>query len=164
MRLFLSLSLLFALAACATPYGKDGLTGGYSDSRLAPNVFKVTFEGNGYTNKQRAGDLALLRGAELTLDHGFKYFVVIDGRVAEQTYQYYSPERTETKMKIQTQGNVTKVKANSYTYGGHVYNITTPSAENTIMAFKKRPQKVFSYDALYLYRKITEKYKIKPKY
>ena len=35
------------------------------------------FKGNGYTSKDKTFDFALLRSAELTLENGYRYFVVV---------------------------------------------------------------------------------------
>ena len=47
------------------------MSGGFTESQLDTNVFRVTFKGNGYTSPDRAEDMALLRSAELALQHGF---------------------------------------------------------------------------------------------
>ena len=65
-----------AVFACATPYQPRAIRGGYSDMQVGDNVFRVSFEGNGYLSAQTASDYALLRSAELTLEKGFRYFVI----------------------------------------------------------------------------------------
>ena len=70
MRSLLILVLPIILSACATTYQPQGLSGGFSETQLDTNVFKVSFRGNGYTHAERAEDLALLRSAELTLKNG----------------------------------------------------------------------------------------------
>lgn len=60
MKIAIILTLL-ALSACATPYQQVGFKGGFSETRLSENVFKVNFRGNGYTNKERVSDFTLLR-------------------------------------------------------------------------------------------------------
>ncbi len=64
------------LMSGCTAYGPSGFSGGYSDKKTSRNTFDVLFSGNGYTSSQRAFDLCLLRGAELTINNGFIYFVV----------------------------------------------------------------------------------------
>ena len=66
------------LLACATPYQHMGLGGGFTDKQLGPDTFKVHFRGNGYTPDKRAQDFAVLRAAELTLQHGYQYFTVLN--------------------------------------------------------------------------------------
>ena len=66
------------LVACATPYQHLGLGGGFTDKQIAPDTFKIHFRGNGYTPDKRAQDLAVLRAAELTLEHGYQYFTPLN--------------------------------------------------------------------------------------
>jgi hypothetical protein len=51
------LILCFAgfLASCATPYESTGFLGGYSDTALAPDVYRISFQGNGYTSQETVG-------------------------------------------------------------------------------------------------------------
>ena len=62
-----ALSLALVLSGCATAYQSNSLTGGYTDTQLAPDVFRVSFSGNAFTSNDRVQDFALLRAAELTL-------------------------------------------------------------------------------------------------
>lgn len=72
----LAISFL-CVAGCATGYHASGLTGGYLDKRLRDDVFQIAFQGNGYTSKDKAKELVLLRASELTIANGFKYFVIL---------------------------------------------------------------------------------------
>lgn len=67
------------LVSCATPYQKVGTdeTGGHSFSRLSEDVFTVRFDGNGFTEPKKASDFALLRAAEICIEHNFKYFSIL---------------------------------------------------------------------------------------
>lgn len=80
VRAFLFTTALGMLAGCATGYHEMGITGGFAETRLAPEVYRVTFEGNGYSDPVRVQDFAMLRAAELALAHGFTHFVLIDAR------------------------------------------------------------------------------------
>jgi hypothetical protein len=64
--------------ACATGYGSRGVMFGYSDTQVGENTFRVSFEGNGLTPLAKVSDFALLRSAEVTLDHGYPYFVIVN--------------------------------------------------------------------------------------
>jgi hypothetical protein len=66
--------MILSIQACATGYKSDGFVGGYSETQLDENVFKVAFRGNGYTRQDRAADFTLLRSAELALKSGYSYF------------------------------------------------------------------------------------------
>ena len=67
------------LSACATAYQpKDTLTGGFTETQLAPDAYRIVFNGNSSTSKERAQDFALLRAAELALSAGFPFFTIQD--------------------------------------------------------------------------------------
>lgn len=70
--------VILALAGCATDYQSQGFTGGYTDLMTAPDEAVVTFHGNGYTSVERVGAMAALRRAEITLQHGCRYFVLVN--------------------------------------------------------------------------------------
>jgi hypothetical protein len=44
----------FVLSACSTPYQPMSAFGGYREIQLAPEIYRVMFFGNGYTNGQTA--------------------------------------------------------------------------------------------------------------
>ena len=67
--------LLAAVGGCATGYRSDSPIGGYSETQLERNVFRVTYRGNITTKQAETDDLALIRAAEVSLAHGFHYFV-----------------------------------------------------------------------------------------
>ncbi len=66
------------IGGCATPYQKSGLGGGFIETQLSQNVWKINFNGNQFTKMRRATDFCLLRGAELALENGYKYFTVLN--------------------------------------------------------------------------------------
>jgi hypothetical protein len=66
-------------SGCATGYKSKGLRGrGFSDTNIQDNIFQVSFRGNTATDSVRAEDFTLLKCAELTLEKGYKVFVVLD--------------------------------------------------------------------------------------
>jgi hypothetical protein len=67
---------LSTLVGCATSYHPNSFSGGYSESRLAPNVAMVSFRGNGFTNSIEVEKMALLRAAEVTSQGGYRFFVI----------------------------------------------------------------------------------------
>ncbi len=70
-------ALLF-LAACATGYQPRGFLGaGYSQERLADDVWLVTFDASAFTPKERVESYLLRRCAELTVEQGSAYFIVL---------------------------------------------------------------------------------------
>lgn len=65
------------LASCATPYQQAGLTGGAEVRELRPDVYRVTFQGNGYTTRETVQVYWLNRCAELALEKGFAGFEIL---------------------------------------------------------------------------------------
>ena len=74
-------SVAIALGACGalepTPYQplQTG-TGGYEETRLQDDVYRVSFRGNRYTPEMDVIDLLYLRCAELTLQADYTHFAV----------------------------------------------------------------------------------------
>ena len=73
--------LTFTYGCQPTPYQRLGTTpaGGYSDKRFSENEFHVRFAANNNTPSRAVCVYLYRRAAELTLENGFKYFVVIRG-------------------------------------------------------------------------------------
>jgi hypothetical protein len=77
MRYLITASILAAaVAGCATSYQSRGATGGYSDTRLSDRSYQLRFQGNGFTVNDRVSVFMLRHAAELTLENGFRYFVL----------------------------------------------------------------------------------------
>ncbi len=55
--------------------------------KCAPDTFRVVFRGNEFTTGERTQDFSLLRAAELTLEHGFSQFAVLNESHARYTPQ-----------------------------------------------------------------------------
>ena len=72
-----ALALLVAGCGTATPYQPMSLDGGYAQTRLGSDLFNVIFQGNAHTPWRTAERYALYRSAELSVEAGFDYFVVV---------------------------------------------------------------------------------------
>ena len=83
------------LSACATPYGKYGLLGGFTDARIDENTFSISVDTNGYTNQQTTSMHALYRAAELTLQNGFDYFIAGTSEKNSSSMAMIMPGRTD---------------------------------------------------------------------
>lgn len=93
--LVLMFCLALLLAGCTpkpTPYQPVDKKGGYEETRLKENVYRVSFRGNRYTPETRMLDYIYLRCAELTRDAGYSHFLVLQdygktqGRNAPQSH------------------------------------------------------------------------------
>lgn len=161
------LSLLFLtfalLQGCATSYHKSNFNGGYSETQLSENIFRVSFSGNDYTGGERVADFVLLRSAELALQNGYAFFAVIDEKDVSSSYTYTTPITSNTSASVYGYGKYANGNATTTTYGGQTYNITSPGLVNTILCFKEKPKDAFSYDAKFIFKNISAKYGIKKK-
>lgn len=169
MRYITIAMLATTLGACATAYQQQGLTGGYSSTQLDSNVFQVSFKGNGSTDSDRASDFALLRSAEVALEHGFQYFVIIDSKHDTRTRTITTPTTSTTRMNTTAYGSSygygtqRTYSANAYgtatttTQGGQTFTISQPSETNTIVCFKDRPDG-FAFNAQVLVTSLRDKY------
>jgi hypothetical protein len=123
------------LGACATTYQPMGFSGGYSETQLSENVFRVAFNANGYSSRERTEDFALLRSADLALEHGFTHFAIVDGRQDTNYGAFTTPTQT--------------------------YLISKPSATNTVVLLAGNPNgEPFIYDAQFIRDTISSKYGI----
>ncbi len=150
------------LSGCATPYHKKGLMGGFSETQLGENIFRVTFKGNGFTSPERASDFTLLRSAEVALENGFKYFIIVDSEKYTEIEAFTTPTTSYTTGSVYGDGSYAHINATTTTYGGQTYFISKPSSTNTIVCFKEKPKiDGVVYDAELIVRSIRDKYGIK---
>ena len=64
------------LSPTATSY-ESGARLGYSETRLSEDSYQVRFQGNSLTLYSRVSQFVLRRCAELTLEHGRRYFITL---------------------------------------------------------------------------------------
>ena len=90
-----SMLALAMLSACATatPYQPNiavqpgrPVPGGFSEQRIEPERYRVSFAGNSLTSRETVESYLLYRAAELTQAQGFDWFTIADRR---------SPDRPE---------------------------------------------------------------------
>ncbi|MHB1655268.1 MAG: CC0125/CC1285 family lipoprotein [Burkholderiales bacterium] len=161
MRTIAVISFVTLLAGCATSYQPKNFSGGFSETQLDTNVFRVSFHGNGYTRAERVEDLALLRSAELTLKNGFTDFAIIEGRSREQLGSYTTPTQSYTTANTTVYGNTAYGSAHTTSYGGHTFLISKPSTTNTIMCFHGKPDiQAFVYNAQFICDSLGKKYAV----
>ncbi len=158
IRITVAAFVLLSLSACATSYQSKGFTGGHSSTQLDENVFTVSFRGNAYTGKERARDFTMLRSAEIAMEHGYSYYVIIDEDAYTSTGSYTTPQSSTTRLDTFTFGNVTSGTAKTYYHGGETYTFSKPQLTNTIVCFKEKPAGVMSYSAKFVVKSIREKY------
>jgi hypothetical protein len=86
------------LAGCATPTpyqpnipGQE-TAGGYSEMRIEPNRWRVTFAGNSLTSRETVEAYLLFRSAELTVQQGYDWFSIVDRNTQIKGYTYVEPD------------------------------------------------------------------------
>ena len=172
IRILTILAIFAVLSGCATTYQSQGLLGGFSSIQLDTNVFQVTFKGNAYTARDKANDYALLRSAELALENGYQYFIIVDAQQYSKSSTYTTPTRATSNINANTygsayrygnntnySGNTTGTMTTTLT-GGKTYNISKPRTTNTIVSFIEKPEG-FSYNAEFVTKNIRAKYGVK---
>ena len=158
---WLTVLLLLTLSACGTTYQSQSWTGGFSEVQLDENIFEITFKGNAFVDASTVRDYAMLRAAEVTLDHGFEYFVVAD-------------EDNWTKIQTVTTGGNSSTTTYSGTVSGNMVSGTANTAYNppqtttynkprslkTIVTFHEKPEGLTSYSARFVRDSIRKSHKL----
>ena len=82
MRVALLFCVALLFSGCSTAYWPAGpYSAGYSETRLAADSFQVFAQAG---SVERAGQVLELRAAQLTLDSGYRKFVVVDRSVTSE--------------------------------------------------------------------------------
>jgi hypothetical protein len=153
------LIFVLLLVGCATAYQPKGFSGGFSETQLGENIFQVSFRGNGYTRSERASDFSLLRSAEVAIEHGFKYFVIVESGKDSTISAHTTPTQSYTTGSAYGAGNYAYGSATTTTYGGQTYFISKPRITNTILCFKEKPEiNGLVFEAAFVARSIKQKY------
>jgi hypothetical protein len=76
-RILMITAVAVGLASCATPYTQQGLIGGFDVKELRSDVFRVSFQGNGFTTRESVQVYWLYRCAQLALEKGFTGFEIL---------------------------------------------------------------------------------------
>jgi hypothetical protein len=153
--------LAVLVSGCATPYEQEGLLGGLNETQVGPNVWRISFQGNGFTTTDRAEDFVLLRGADLALKNGFSYFGLASSRVDKSYGAITTPVTTTTNANAYVVGNTAYGSATSTSYGGNTIFVSYPSANNTVVMFRDKPDVAgVVYDARFVCKSVGAKYKV----
>ena len=92
------LVLVTGLGGCVTPTPYQPMVrghagpGGYSETRIEPDRWRVTFSGNAVTRRATVEDYLLYRAAEVTLQNGFDWFSMVDRQTDRNARSYAVPD------------------------------------------------------------------------
>jgi hypothetical protein len=93
-----ALVLTAGLSACVspTPYQPvvrgSATSGGYSETRIEPNRWRVNFSGNSMTKRETVEGYLLFRAAEVTLQNGDDWFAIVDRQTDTKARTYVDPD------------------------------------------------------------------------
>lgn len=77
------------VAACATstPYTPASTQSeyGFSEQKIEADRYRITFRGNSLTTRDTVETYLLYRAAELTVENGYDYFIVVSDETEKQT-------------------------------------------------------------------------------
>ena len=159
---FIAVALVgLLLTACATGYQSTGFTGGFKDTQLAPDVFRVSFSGNAFTSSDRVQDFALLRAAELTLANDARYFAVISSADQSRTDTHVTPGSSQTTGTVSAPGNIGYYSGTTTYSPPQVHTYYKPGVGMLIRTFQTKPEGDFVFDANFIANSIRTKYGIK---
>ncbi len=90
------------LGGCAVAYQSSSWwrDGGWSETRLAPDQWRVRYQGNANTDAERVLDFSMLRAATLCGDAGFSHFLVVETKTELEIV-----ESEESETEIDKDGN-----------------------------------------------------------
>ena len=114
--------LVIMLGACATALQPDNYAERITATRLGASQFLVGYAAGPTGDDPQAIDLTLLRSAEIALQHGFHYFVVVE------------PEPVSAAVDSQQGGTTETIE-----YQNGQFRYTEPASRNTIICFNARP-------------------------
>jgi hypothetical protein len=131
--------LIALLGACAKPLQPDNYEVRISSTRLGTDSFIVSYRGRG--TDEQVVDLALLRSAELSLQNGFNYFIIVE---TDESAAIYATAESDD--------------ATEFTlHNGLRLQHSDPGTTNTIVCFKRKPPG-FAYVALLVKASLRAKY------
>ena len=130
--------LISVLSACATPPQPGNYHERISSTRLETDRFIVSY--SRASADEQIIDLALLRSAEITLQNGFNYFIVIN---------------TDASSTMTTDTDSAATEFTSH--NGLQLQHANPGTTNTIVCFKNKPAG-FAYVALFVKASLRAKY------
>jgi hypothetical protein len=167
----------FLLAGCVSPYAPYGPFGGYSDTELAPDFYRIVFHGNNHTTRERTEDMTLLRASELTLKEGFAYFAILQQQNGDEGLVLNQPGYAQT---FARGTGMSQGVANFGSYGATYSGTSSAQAQATttfmppsqlfisypvtcimVKAFRTKPNNINTFDAAFLVRTLKPKYGIR---
>lgn len=137
-KILLTLILLF-ITGCATPYQKLGDTGGYLQQKFSDDCYKVKFHGNGFTERKRVQDFALLRAAEIGQELGYSYLTIEGEEDVSKTSTMDMGSNSYTTGSVYGYGTSKSYTGHTTTYNNSM-PITKPSTTIVAKYYESEPE------------------------
>lgn len=118
-------------------------------------VFEVSFKRNSFTTTERVKNFSLLRSAEVALENGYPYFVVIEQSQPVTVFTESMPLGFTSMSSYSAHGRHDRTAS-----GGRKEYISNPITKTLIACFSEKPKSVISYDAENIVKYIKSKYEI----
>jgi hypothetical protein len=154
--------ILLLLVGCATPYQSEHFNGGFSDTRLAPDVFSIHFSGNAATRPQRVQDFVMLRAAELCVAHEFVCFTILNHQNTTDVSSYTTSGYSQTTVYGTYYGSHAVVTGHTTEIPPETDYISKPRSELLIKCFSDKPKAPYTFDAAFLLDSLRQKYHLVP--
>ncbi len=165
--------LMLCVAGCVTGYGKKGWRFGYSDRRVDDNTFLVSFDANAYTPQPTLQAYVLLRCAQVTIEAGYDYFIIVERSDTGKAIPVVIPGSSTSYTTgsgsgySSTYGNMTYGSASgsavttTQSSPGYAFGVRLPGSTVMIKAFhgKKPDDNPMAYDALAVIRYVEPQVK-----
>ncbi|MBI2094932.1 MAG: hypothetical protein HYT89_02055 [Candidatus Omnitrophica bacterium] len=168
VRLFTLLMAVLCCSGCATGsyyYKYQGAAGGFSEVKIQDDLFKVAYSENQFVSPETAEDFALLRSADVAIQNGYKYFVILEQKSDVQKTSVDMPSYSTTMASgsIYPATYSGSMIGNTINYGGGTYVYSRPSTSNMIKCFKEKPENLptIIYDAVQVRDSIKTKHSIR---
>lgn len=120
--------IVMLLGGCATAYQPISQDGGFYNRKVAENIYIIGFNGNGFTNNQRANDFARLRAAEIGEKLGYTHFIVEGTLDTSRTEIVDAGSTTTTTGRVREHGSSATYRETSTTRN-NTYTVYRPGVE-----------------------------------
>jgi hypothetical protein len=172
---FMLVPIAGMLFGCATEYQSNttplgsvlpnsvfSFSGGFTETQIDTNVWRVSFRGNRATDTERTADFALLRSAELALANNFTHFAFAASNTVVEKSAYVKPVTATTTGSVMYSGNMAMGSSTTQFSGGGIeYTSSNPTSNNTVVMFKGKPEiNAMVYDASFICSSLGKKYNV----
>lgn len=152
MKKILSIAIFLLVSGCNSGNYQEFAGGvGYQSSKINNNEYNVSYTGTQTTDIKKVNDFVLLRSAELTLEKGYKYFVITDARNNRNEVGH---NQADPSIVVDT--GPYGIRAGSW---ANASGSIDRKSELTIMLFNEKPDTV-AYDAEMINTAIRNEYSI----